>query len=175
MVSLDSVKRTFSLPMQVLVCVVLFIELFVLGVLLYIRKDFTLDLHSVTSIWGIIILCVSLIMFGWNIISFVHRNRLIAKAQDIDSKLQVFKASVYSRYITLLLVAVLGMIFCFVSTNLYYLLFFAISFVWQIGMFPSRTKIAVAVEDKNVVENDTVEVEQKPEEQLPTDTEQMSN
>ncbi|MCQ2606221.1 MAG: hypothetical protein MJ204_06755 [Bacteroidales bacterium] len=171
--SLNNVKRSFSLPMQILVCIVFFVEVFVLGILLYLRKDFTFDLHSATSVWGLIVLAVSLIMFGWNIASYFHRNRLISKAVDQDSKLQIFKASVYSRYITLLLVAVVGIIFNFVSKNLYYLVFFAMSFVWQIAMFPTRTKITMAVGVEE--EKEPVAEEQESVEKVPTDTEQANN
>lgn len=175
MASLDNVKRTFSLPMQILVCIVLLIELFILGVLLYLRKDFTLDLHSATSIWGWIVLAVSVLLLGWNVVSLIHRNRLISKASNQDNKLQIFKASVYSRYITLLLVAVVGIIFTFVSTNLYYLLFFGVSFAWQIGMFPTRTKIASLVGEENNLESAPIIEEIEQEEKIPVDTEQANN
>lgn len=175
MASIDSVKRTYSLPMQILVCIVLFVELFVLGLLLYIRKDFSLELQSAVSVWGLIVLGVSLIMFCWNIASLIHRNRMISKAVNQESKLQIFKASVYSRYIMLLLVAVIAIISTFVSTNLYYLLFFGISFAWQIGMFPSRTKIAAIVGEEKVLENEPVVENDVQEEKMPADTEQANN
>lgn len=147
MQTLQDIRKSYSLPMQILVGFILLIQIFILGILLYLKTNFENSIPN-TTILGWIMFIVFIVFLLWNIASLIHRKSLLSKATEYNQKLQIYKSSVYSRYLTMLVIAVIALIFTLITSNMFYLLFFAFSFIWQVCMFPSRTKIALTIGDE---------------------------
>ena len=128
--------------MQALVFLMFLVQSLVFVAFLYMRKDFHIDISASTEVFGWLMLLVTVLLSAWNIIVLVNRNSRIKQALDDESKKEIFQATTYGRYFMLIAILLLATILIFFTGNLYYLLFVAISAVWQVGMFPSRNKIS---------------------------------
>lgn len=165
------ISKKFSLPLQALVFLMFLVQALVFVVLLYLRKDFHIDISAAKGLFGWLMLIATVVLSVWNIIVLVNRNRRIKQASDEEGKKEIYQASTYGRYFMLIAILLLATILIFLTGNLYYLLFVAISAAWQVGMFPSRNKIANAIGFADDVESECSETS-KPvvELQQPTET-----
>lgn len=165
-INLNGVKSSFSLPLQIITAVLLLMQLFFFGIVLYLVREFHFSFETITSIKGWIMLGVLIFFIGWNIIALIQRNRHINKATSTEEKEIIFKASTLVRFMTMNVLSVVALVFALIWNDIYFFMFFAFSFVWQIAMFPTKSKIALAVgytdEEKTV----------KPKEEVTTTSEQ---
>ena len=144
-INLNGVKSSFSLPLQIITAVLLLMQIFFFGIVLYLCRSFQISFETITSIKGWIILGVTLFFIGWNILALIQRNRQISKASTTEEKETIFKASTLVRFMTMNVLSVVALVFALIWKDLYFFLFFALSFVWQIAMFPTKSKIALAI------------------------------
>lgn len=151
------ISRTYSLPLQALVCILLAIQVIIIFLLLYLKKDFHFDLTATTSIFGWIMLIAIVILSLWNLIAYFSRNRQLKKACTLDHQQEIFKATAYVRYFTLYLITIVGLIFALITGNLYYLIFVVFSMFWQISIFPTRNTIANALVEIPISESQPIE------------------
>jgi len=151
------ISKKFSLPMQALVFLMFLVQALVFVTLLYLRKDFHVNLSDATGLLGWLILIAAVVLSIWNIIVLINRNRRIKQATDEESKKDIYQSATYGRYFMLIAILLLATILIFLTGNLYYLLFVAISAVWQVGMFPSRNKIANVVGNADDVKKENTE------------------
>ncbi len=158
--------------MQALVFLMFLVQALVFVALLYLRKDFHVDFSAAKGLFGWLMLIATTILSVWNIIVLVNRNQRIKQAPDEEGKKEIYQSSTYGRYFMLIAILLLATILIFLTGNLYYLLFVAISAVWQVGMFPSRNKIANVVGYTDDIESVCPETSKKPvvESQQPTET-----
>lgn len=144
-INLNGVKSSFSLPLQIITAVLLLMQIFFFGIVLYLCRSFQISLETITSIKGWIILGVTLFFIGWNILALLQRNRQINKASTTEEKETIFKASTLVRFMTMNVLSVVALVFALIWKDIYFFLFFALSFVLQIAMFPTKSKIALAI------------------------------
>ena len=144
-INLNGVKSSFSLPLQIITAVLLLMQIFFFGIVLYLCRSFQISLETITSIKGWIILGVTLFFIGWNILALLQRNRQINKASTTEEKETIFKASTLVRFMTMNVLSVVALVFALIWKDIYFFLLFALSFVWQIAMFPTKSKIALAI------------------------------
>ena len=144
-INLNGVKSSFSLPLQIITAVLLLMQIFFFGIVLYLCRSFQISFETITSIKGWIILGVTLFFIGWNILALLQRNRQINKASTTEEKETIFKASTLVRFMTMNVLSVVALVFALIWKDIYFFLFFAFSFVWQIAMFPTKSKIALAI------------------------------
>ena len=144
-INLNGVKSSFSLPLQIITAVLLLMQIFFFGIVLYLCRSFQISFETITSIKGWIILGVTLFFIGWNILALLQRNRQINKAATTEEKETIFKASTLVRFMTMNVLSVVALVFALIWKDIYFFLFFALSFVWQIAMFPTKSKIALAI------------------------------
>src|SRR5574344_30992 len=156
---MDDMNRStpYYLPMQALVFLMFLVQSLVFVAFLYMRKDFHIDISASTEVFGWLMLLVTVLLSAWNIIVLVNRNSRIKPALDDESKKEIFQATTYGRYFMLIAILLLATILIFFTGNLYYLLFVAISAVWQVGMFPLRNKIANVVGNGDDVKKENTE------------------
>ncbi len=141
------VGKKYSLPMQALIGVMLLAEAFMLFILLYLRKNFHFDFSDAKNLFGWIMLISTIILSVWNVILLIGRKRRLNKNMEEDVRKQIFQSSTYGRYFTLIGIALIGIALTFVRGNMYFLVFVALSFIWQIAIFPSRSTIYDVLND----------------------------
>ena len=178
LINLNGVRKSFSLPLQALVAVILLLQLFFLFIVLYLRRDFHFELATITGVFGWIMLIVTIFFCAWNILSLLKRNNQLKKTESIEAKEQIFKSSTLVRYVTMTVIAITALVFALIWKDIYFFIFFVFSIIWQVLMFPSKTKIAMAV--KYDVEQpqpetpaETTPTEQKEPEQPQQDNAQL--
>lgn len=152
-INLNGVKSRFSLPLQIISAVLLLMQFFFFGIVLFLCREFRFNPDTFTSVKGWIILGVTIVFVGWNLLALIQRKRQINKATTIEEKENIFKASTLVRFMTMDLLSVVALVFVLIWKDFYFFIFFAFSIVWQVAMFPTKTKIALAVgysdEDEN--------------------------
>lgn len=152
-----AISKKFSLPMQALVFLMFLVQTLVFVAFLYMGENFHIDFSASTEFLGWLMLLVTIVLSAWDVIVLIKRNKRIRQAPDEESKKEIYQSSTYGRYFMLIAILLLATILIFLTGNLYYLLFVAISVVWQVGMFPSRSKIANEVEYADVEKRETTE------------------
>lgn len=171
-INLSEVRKRFSLPMQALVAVIMLLQLFVVFIILYLRRDFKFEIDSVTSISGWIMLCVTIFFCLWNIVALIKRNRQLKKATTVEEKEQIFKSTLLVRYVTMVVVSIVALVFVLVWKDIYFFIYFVFSIIWQVVMFPSKALIAMAIgsdEENNITQETPSEEVQEttPQTELP--------
>lgn len=154
------ISKKYSLPMQALVGVMFLAQLFVIFIILYLRRDFHFELDAATGLFGWIMLISTVILSIWNIVLLIGRKRNLNKISDEDARKQIFQSATYARYFTLIGIVLIGVAFSFITENLYYFVFIVFSFIWQVAIFPSRTSIN-AILSTGIPEKQETPVEQK--------------
>lgn len=159
--------------MQALVGVMFLAQLFVIFIILYLRRDFHFELDAATSLFGWIMLISTVILSIWNIVLLIGRKRHLNKTSDEDTRKQIFQSTTYARYFTLIGIVLIGVAFSFITENLYYFVFIVFSFVWQVAIFPSRNVISAILNKglKEETETDPAESVQQQETQSETNSE----
>ena len=150
-VNLNGVKNRFSLPLQIITAALLLMQVFFFVIILYLCGGFPFHLATFTSTIGFVMLGIALFFAAWNIIALIQRKRQINKATTTEEKENIFKASTLVRFVTMNMLSIVALLFALIWKDFYFLIFFAGSIIWQVAIFPSKTKIAMAVNYK--VEN----------------------
>ena len=144
-INLNGVKSSFSLPLQIITAVLLLMQIFFFGIVLYLCRSFQISFETITSIKGWIILGVTLFFIGWNILALIQRKRQINKASTTEEKESIYKASTLVRFMTMDLISIVALVFALIWKDFYFFIFFAVSVLWQVAMFPTKSKIAMAI------------------------------
>ena len=144
-VNLNGVKNRFSLPLQIITAALLLMQVFFFVIILYLCGGFPFHLATFTSTIGFVMLGIALFFAAWNIIALIQRKRQINKATTTEEKENIFKASTLVRFVTMNMLSIVALLFALIWKDFYFLIFFAGSIIWQVAMFPSKTKIAMAV------------------------------
>ena len=144
-VNLNGVKNRFSLPLQIITAALLLMQVFFFVIILYLCGGFPFHLATFTSTIGFVMLGIALFFAAWNIIALIQRKRQINKATTTEEKENIFKASTLVRFVTMNMLSIVALLFALIWKDFYFLIFFAGSIIWQVAMFPTKTKIAMAV------------------------------
>ena len=175
LVNLNGVRKSFSLPLQALVAGILLLQLFFLFMVLYLRRDFHFELATITGVFGWIMFAVTIIFCAWNIISLLKRNSQLKKSESVEAKEQIFKSSTLVRYVTMTVIATTALVFALIWKDIYFFIYFVFSIIWQVLMFPSKTKIAMAVNYDVEQQQPEAPVETTPTEQTEPEQPQQDN
>lgn len=144
-VNLNGVRNSFSLPLQIITAVLLLMQVFFFVIIVYLRRNFQFNPETFTSIKGWIMLGVTIFFIGWNILALIQRKRQINKASTTEEKESIYKASTLVRFMTMDLISIVALVFALIWKDFYFFIFFAVSVLWQVAMFPTKSKIAMAI------------------------------
>lgn len=174
-VNLNGVKNSFSLPLQIITAALLLMQVFSFIIILYLCGGFPFHLATFTSTIGFVMLGIALFFAAWNIIALIQRKRQINKASTTEEKENIFKASTLVRFVTMNMLSIVALLFALIWKDFYFLIFFAGSILWQVAMFPTKTKIAMAINYEIEQPQPEVSAETTPTEQKGAEQPQQDN
>ncbi len=169
------ISRKYIFPMQAIVIAMFAMQALLVFIVLYLRDrfwsdSFSFNLSDATSFLGWIMLIVIVVFSIWNLAVLFSRSRQLKKEENEEQRKQIFKSSLYNRYITLYAISFAGIGFCLIGGNLYFLIFTVISIFWQVGIFPGKNiveaKLNAGLQPKVVEEKKDSQVVETKEQTL---------